>query len=47
MWMQKGDYEWLKKTKGVDEDVNVKQTRWQLNAKAEEWRRWNNRLHAR
>ncbi|KAH7183587.1 uncharacterized protein B0J16DRAFT_290217 [Fusarium flagelliforme] len=33
MWMQKGDYEWIKETKGPDEDLNAKQTRWQLNAK--------------
>lgn len=33
MWMQKGDYEWIKETKGPDEDLNARQTRWQLNAK--------------
>ncbi|RBR15622.1 uncharacterized protein FIESC28_07263 [Fusarium coffeatum] len=36
MWMQKGDYEWIKETKGPDEDLNARQTRWQLNAKIEE-----------
>ncbi|KAF4964254.1 hypothetical protein FSARC_7808 [Fusarium sarcochroum] len=33
MYMQRGEFEWLKETKGMDEDVNVKQMRWQLNAK--------------
>ncbi|RGP63902.1 hypothetical protein FSPOR_8229 [Fusarium sporotrichioides] len=36
LWAQKGDYEWIKESKGEDEDLNVKQTRRQLNAKAEE-----------
>ncbi|KAM0548743.1 hypothetical protein ACHAPJ_009739 [Fusarium lateritium] len=35
MYMQKGDFEWLKETKGMDEDVNVGQMRWQLHAKAD------------
>jgi hypothetical protein len=36
MWVQKGDYEWMKETKGADEDLNVRQTRWRLNAKEEQ-----------
>ncbi|KAJ4138745.1 hypothetical protein NW768_002617 [Fusarium equiseti] len=36
LWMLKGDYEWIKETKGPDEDLNARQTRWQLNAKIEE-----------
>ncbi|KAL6915109.1 hypothetical protein ACHAPO_010290 [Fusarium lateritium] len=36
LWAQKGDYEWMKESTAEDEDVNVKQTRRQLNAKAEE-----------
>ncbi|KAF5025505.1 hypothetical protein F66182_2410 [Fusarium sp. NRRL 66182] len=32
VYLKKGDLEWLKETKGGDEDVNVGQMRWQLNA---------------
>ncbi|KAK6703591.1 hypothetical protein SNK04_013519 [Fusarium graminearum] len=36
MWAQKGDYEWMIESKKEDEDLNVKQTRRQLNAKPEQ-----------
>ncbi|KAF4442953.1 hypothetical protein F53441_11597 [Fusarium austroafricanum] len=35
MYVQKGDYEWVKVMKGSDEDLNAGRMRWQLNAKPE------------
>jgi hypothetical protein len=34
MYMQKGDYEWLREMKKTDADLNVGKMRWQLNAKS-------------
>ncbi|KAM0354869.1 hypothetical protein ACHAPU_000705 [Fusarium lateritium] len=34
MYVQKGDYEFLKETKGAEEDVGVHKMRWHLNAKS-------------
>ncbi|KAF5667181.1 apoptosis-inducing factor [Fusarium heterosporum] len=33
MYVQKGDYEFLKETKGADEDVGVQKMKWHLNTK--------------